>query len=231
MRLSLKSWQVSMVLLAVIGAGLSIADGTLTPATSSMSSTPRAAPDSQICRDVNEQGESAISACTRIIQGKATGHALADAYYTRGQKHSFNGNMDQAIADFSTAIEIEPNWSWPYSARGHVYARKRDFTRAFEDQAAAIRLAPTAVTYLGRASDLLAAGSLDQAIVDLGEAVRLDPKYFYAFLTRGDAYFRKRDFEKASDDYRKAVEIGSRDRQAMERAREGLMRTQNRTAR
>ncbi len=103
MRLSLKSWQASMVLLAVIGAGLSIADGTLTPATSSMSSTPRAAPDSQICRDVNEQGESAISACTRIIQGKATGHALADAYYTRGQKHSFNGSVDQAIADFSTA--------------------------------------------------------------------------------------------------------------------------------
>ena len=231
MRLSLKSWQASMVLLAVIGAGLSIADGTLTPATSSMSSTPRAAPDSQICRDVNEQGESAISACTRIIQGKATGHALADAYYTRGQKHSFNGNMDQAIADFSTAIEIEQTGAghipredmcMPESGISRAHLKIRRPRSAWRQ--------PPSPTWAEPATFSLR-DPLDQAIVDLEEAVRLDPKYFYAFLTRGDAYFRKRDFEKASDDYRKAVEIGSRDRKAMERAREGLMRTQNRTAR
>jgi tetratricopeptide (TPR) repeat protein len=189
---------------------------------------PATASDLDLCRDVNNTSSSGIAACTRIISaGTAKGRDLADAYYERGVKHRLNKRYDQAINDLGSAIKIDPSWSFPYVARGHVYAEKRDFTRAFADQEIAVRLEPTAVTYVGRAQDLIAAGAFDRAIADLDEALRLNPKYFFAFLTRGDVYVKKREFAKAIDDYNMALGIGSDSVSSMDYVRDQLKSARN----
>jgi tetratricopeptide (TPR) repeat protein len=203
----------------LVFAALMVAGGLFAPAS---------ATDSDLCRDGNNIASSGIAACTRIISaGVAKGRDLADAYYERGLKHKLNERYDQAINDLSTAIKVDPSWSWPYVARGHVYAIKRDFTRAFADQETAVRLEPTAVTYVGRAQDLIEAGAFDRAIADLDQALRLNPKYFFAFFTRGDVYVKKREFAKAIDDYNTALQIGSTSEISMNYVRTQLKRARD----
>src|SRR5271157_3852532 len=82
-----------------------------------------------------------IAACTRAISaGMASGVELARLYYDRGSKYRYSGDYDPAIRDFTKAIALAPDWSWPYVARGHTYARKKEFPKAFADQEKAISI-------------------------------------------------------------------------------------------
>ncbi len=188
--------------------------------------TAAAADDAADCKS-NSNENRAIAACTRVIaSGKLTGKDLASLYYARGLKRRYNRSYDAAVGDFTNAIKLDPKDTWSYVARGHAYAYKKDFPRAFADQETAIGLEKTAVTHTGRAIDLMVAGAYDRAIADLDEALRLNPKYFYAYLNRGDAYRKKRDFAKAEADYRKALEITPNESEATK----GLKKAQSRLA-
>ena len=69
-------------------------------------------------------------------------------------------------------------------------------------------------------------GAYDRAIADLNEALRINDKYFYGYLRRGEAYLKKHDFTKAESDYRKALEIKPADKDAQD----GVRKAQNRKA-
>lgn len=190
-----------------------------------------AASDLETCQSnrvtANVSEDARIAACTRAIaSGKLAGSELESAYYERGLAYRILRRSDEAIRDLSRTIEINPRNTWSYVARGHAYADKKDFPRAFKDQEAAIKLEPSAVTYTGRAIDLMAAGAYDLAIADLNEALRRDEKYFYGYLYRGDANRRKGDFDAAQADYRKALELRPND----DFARRGLDRARNRNS-
>lgn len=169
----------------------------------------------------------AVQACDRVIAGgKLQKDDLARAYYGRGLKHRNNRRFDQSIQDFTKAIQLDPKYTWSYVARGHAYAFKKQFPLAFADQETAIGLEATEVTYTGRAMDLIEAGAYDRAIADLNEALRINDKYFYGYLRRGDAYLKKHEFSKAESDYRKAVEIKPEDKNAQN----GVVNAQNHRA-
>ena len=86
-------------------------------------STAAVADDEDTCNDLSLRDRQSIAACTRLIEsGDFHGRDLAGLYYARGNKHRFNRNFDPAIADFSHAIDVDADWSWPYVARGHSYA-------------------------------------------------------------------------------------------------------------
>lgn len=170
--------------------------------------------DLEICKS-DSKDSNAIAACSRIIaKGDANKENLYDAYYERGMKQRYNRQFDQAIDDFSKAIALTPDNLWAYVARGHAYAYKKDFARAFADQETAIRKKPNEVTYTGRAVDLIEAGDYDRAIADLNEALRINAKYFYGYFWRGELYLKKGDFGKAEADYQTALGIKPEDQQA-----------------
>ncbi|MBK5197161.1 MAG: TIR domain-containing protein [Methyloceanibacter sp.] len=50
-------------------------------------------------------------------------------------------------------------------------------------------------------------GELDQALVDLDEAIRIDASNLFAFWNRGAVYGAKDDFERARDDFGKALAL------------------------
>jgi len=169
---------------------------------------------------------SAIHACSRVISSnRVQGKELARTHYGRGIKHRNHRENDHAIADFTKAIELDPNWPWPYVARGHAYSAQKRFAMAFADQETAIRLEPTAVTYTGRGRSLMEAGAYQRALVDFGEALRIDPGYFAGYYWRGETYRKLREFSKAEADFRKALEIRPDDESAkrgLTRVRQGL---------
>ena len=47
----------------------------------------------------------------------------------------------------------------------------------------------------------------DRAIIDLNEAVRLDPQLYFAYINRGSAYLFKKDYDRAIVDFEQALRI------------------------
>jgi tetratricopeptide (TPR) repeat protein len=55
------------------------------------------------------EGNSAIAACTRILQRwEASGSDLSTAFNNRGLAYDNKGQLDLALADYNQAIRLEP---------------------------------------------------------------------------------------------------------------------------
>ena len=62
-------------------------------------------------------------------------------------------------------------------------------------------------------------GQHDKAIAAFTQAIKVDPKYLYAYLGRGDAYLAKGDRDRASQDYDRAVKLDPDNEAAKERVK------------
>src|SRR5215831_11397590 len=90
-------------------------------------------------------GDVAIAACTRAIaSGRYAGHDPAKLHYDRAVEYANKGDFDRAIADFSEAIRLAPNYAEAYYNRAHAYRAKKDNDRAIADYSETIRLEPRA---------------------------------------------------------------------------------------
>jgi len=71
-----------------------------------------------------------------IVRGTRTrvGEAEdADAYNNRGFAYIQKGELDQAIADFDKAIELDPELAEAYNDRGYAYYLKGEVAKAVSD--------------------------------------------------------------------------------------------------
>ena len=166
-------------------------------------------PEWATCISAANTGEQRLPACTAVIEGKTqTGSKLAAAYCIRGNDRTEKGELDAALADLNTAIEIEPTYACSYNNRGRVYGFKHDYDRAIADYDAAIKLDPKmAIAWNNRADALFHKGEVDRAITDLDEAIRISPNYPRAYANRGFMFYRKRDYARAIEDYSAKIRI------------------------
>jgi tetratricopeptide (TPR) repeat protein len=65
-----------------------------------------------------------------------------DAYCLKGLMCSSERQYDKAIAAYSEAIKLDPNYSYSYVGRGDAYVAKGDLDRALLDYDQAARLDP-----------------------------------------------------------------------------------------
>jgi len=100
------------------------------------------------------------------------------SYYFRGVAGFQLGYQDQAIADLTQCIELDPNMAEAWSYRGvMLYNYKQDFQGAFEDFNKAIVLSPkVGANYKNRARCWIKFGNKDQALKDLATAQSLGEK-------------------------------------------------------
>jgi len=96
------------------------------------------ADDKNKCLDAKDH-HVAIKGCSEIIRRDPKD---AIAYYLRGNALAKNGDLGQAIADFSKAIALNPGFAPPYDGRAAAYVAKGDYTRAVADVTKAAELAP-----------------------------------------------------------------------------------------
>ena len=101
-------------------------------------SAPALADDKSKCLDARDH-YAAIHGCSEIIRGDPKD---AIAYYLRGNALAKNGDLGQAIADFSKAIALNPNFAPAYDSRAAAYVAKGDYTRAVADVTKAGEVAP-----------------------------------------------------------------------------------------
>jgi len=97
--------------------------------------------------------------------------------------YAVNKHYDQAIADYTEAIRLNPQSALTFDARGFVYAAKEDYDRAIADYNEAIRLNPEFGTaFNNRGFAYAAKEDYDRAIADYYEAIRLNPVFPYPVL-------------------------------------------------
>ncbi|MDP2719405.1 MAG: tetratricopeptide repeat protein, partial [Dehalococcoidia bacterium] len=118
------------------------------------------------------------------------------------------GKYDEAIAEFDTAIKLDPEYFYAYSFRGFAYSKKGQYDLAIADYSKAIELDPkNANAYLNRAFAYYNNKQYDLAIADYNKAIELDPKNANAYLNRGLAYYYKGQYALAIADYNKVIEL------------------------
>lgn len=102
------------------------------------------------------------------------------------------GDYDNAIAEDTEALAIDPNYAAAYNSRGDAYLNKAEYDLAIADYDQAIRLYPAeAIFYFGRAVAYYNKGEYKRAIAGYDEAIRRNPRYALAYTYRGLAYMNR----------------------------------------
>jgi tetratricopeptide (TPR) repeat protein len=96
------------------------------------------ADDKADCRD-GKSAELKIKGCSAVITADAKD---AIAFYSRGAAYQTKGDLDKAIADYSQAIVLKPDYAAAYENRARAFVDKGDYTRAVADVTKAGELTP-----------------------------------------------------------------------------------------
>jgi tetratricopeptide (TPR) repeat protein len=151
------------------------------------------------------ESQAAIADCTQAI---ALGFdPLSRAYAACGLARSATGDHEQAIMDFTTAIEIDPHAADIYFARGNAHIGRRNHAQAVGDFRAAIELDrdfALAHNNLCWYASLL--GEAAEVMESCERAVLLEPNVPAFRDSRGLARALIGDFAGAIEDFRYYVE-------------------------
>jgi tetratricopeptide (TPR) repeat protein len=150
-----------------------------------------------------------ISACTTVIDSHHySGKDSAWAYDNRGNAYLEKQDYDNALADFSQAIKLDPNNTNGFDGRGLAYVAKNDYDRGIADFTKTIQLDPKFMwAYSNRGRAYRLKGDYDRAIADYGQAIQIDAKFIEAYNNRGYAYSLKGDYDRAIADYSQAIQL------------------------
>jgi tetratricopeptide (TPR) repeat protein len=139
----------------------------------------------------------------------------AGAFFDRALLSHDRGEYDNAIADYTAALRINPNFVAAYVYRGIAYGEKGDYDRAIADFTATLRIDPDdAKAYNNRGKGYYYKKDYNRAIADYTAALRIDPDYADAYIGRGIAYADKGDYDRAIADYTAALRIDPDDAKA-----------------
>lgn len=128
--------------------------------------------------------DAAIRLTTRALdEGGLSAQNRWVAYYNRGLAYHHEGRYDQAIADYDSAIEFNPDIAELYLNRGSAHELQGQYEQAIADDDAALRLRPDeAAAYRNRGFNRFALGNFAAAAADFERTVKLDPSDPYGVL-------------------------------------------------
>jgi tetratricopeptide (TPR) repeat protein len=139
---------------------------------------------------------------------------IAENYYGRAWNFGKLGRRQEAIDDYTKAIEIDPNYYSAYFNRAIEYKQLEMYDAAATDNRQAIRIKPaSANAHYNLASVLDAQDRRDEAIGAFTRAIELNPKDPDGYRRRGYLYFGgpHRDLDKALADFDRAIALNKRD--------------------
>ena len=117
-----------------------------------------------------------------IILGFFLGPAISGCWkpgfrtVERGLMALATQDLDLAIAEFTEAIRLDPNYAIAYDRRALAYELKKDYDKTIGDCTKAIQIDPNdAVAYYIRGDAYRQKRDFDKAIADYTDAIRLDP--------------------------------------------------------
>jgi tetratricopeptide (TPR) repeat protein len=145
-----------------------------------------------------------------VFPGLKSGTGSPEANYQSGVGALKNKQYAQAIGYFDKSIKANPNDGPAYLGKAKANLQLGNIDKALEDANAAVDKKAGAEAYGQRAVIQKIKGKTDEALKDLGEAIKADGKYAWALAQRADIFSKKGDYENALKDANKAVEASNR---------------------
>jgi len=131
---------------------------------------------------------------------------------SRDRAWAKKADYDQATADFTKALEINPRDASGYYSRGLAWGKRAKWDQAIADYTKALEIKPRhANAYFNRGRAWDKKGGYDQAIADYTKAIEIYPGNYRIYVNRGNAYIKKDHYDQAIADYTKAIELNPRD--------------------
>lgn len=132
----------------------------------------------------------------------------ATTFYNRAVGRTETGDFNGALADYTRAIELDPELAEAYLNRGYAHDLLGNIPEAMDDYSQAIALAPDlGMAYFNRSSARLAIGDFRGAIADSTRAIELDANAALAYVNRGAAELRLGEYDEAVRDSDLALQI------------------------
>jgi tetratricopeptide (TPR) repeat protein len=132
----------------------------------------------------------------------AADHRRRGALFTRSRRH------EQALADYTRAVQLDPAHAATYSDRAWVYLRCGLAEKALADCDRALQLNAGLVSaYCHRAAALGQKGEVRRALDDCGQALRLDPDSAQAHAVRAALYRLQGEPDRALAESEEAIRL------------------------
>lgn len=117
-------------------------------------------------------------------------------------------SYEDAIRDYSRAIELDPNQAWYYGGRSWSHANLRQWPEALEDVGRAIELDPQNPDYwISRGEIYMQIENWDAVLAVFTHVVETWPQYARAYEVRGTAFSTLGDWGAALRDFNTAIEL------------------------
>lgn len=117
-------------------------------------------------------------------------------------------DLDEAIKDFSKAIQLKPKYSDAYWGRGMARKMKNEYTEADKDLENAIRLNPkNDVAYISLAEVKYHLKDYEKAELYYSIYLKKHPKDFDTYSDRGHVRMERLSVNEAIEDYSKAIDL------------------------
>jgi tetratricopeptide (TPR) repeat protein len=156
---------------------------------------------------LSEQYDKAAADMTVVITKKPK---LADAYLERGQAYSALKQNDKALEDFNQALVLKPGLVEVYPARAGMYYLAGDYDKAIADYSQYLSSGTKAdpniynnrgLAYLNKYNKDKNLATAQAALADFDKYIATAPDASDGILSRADAYYALKQYDKAVGDY------------------------------
>jgi tetratricopeptide (TPR) repeat protein len=163
----------------------------------------------QMLSQANLKSDDLVTDNSDLVASSETSNpSQAYVYYTRGLSHYDLGNLPEAIADYTEAIRLQPDYADAYFYRGIARTDSGNYEGAVVDYTQAIQINPqSARAYYNRALLRYERGDSQGALADYTQAINSDRNLAPAYNNRGRIYADLKDLSQAIADFDLALQI------------------------
>lgn len=160
----------------------------------------------------NDDADIRIFALSQIIRTHKDKPYTSYAYNNRGCEYDDKGDYSKAIADYTKAIQLKPDYAEAYNNRGNSYSDIEEIDKAIEDYSKAIEVNPDYyVAYSNRAGIFIDKEMYKEALRDLRKAIKLNPYSDKAFGKIAQVRLRQGKYKDALKNVNAAIRLNGND--------------------
>jgi tetratricopeptide (TPR) repeat protein len=167
--------------------------------------------------DIFNNGDffNAFTFYTQAIDDHCIVHVInyEDIFYYRAQASWQLGQLNVALVDMETAINLNPKNISYYGFRAlRLYFPQKEFDSVLSDYAKIISLEPkNPFGYFKRANFYIYIGDFDKALADISTLIRLCPKDASYLYNRAKLHTYLGLYQNALEDYKSAIKIAPKE--------------------